>query len=135
MTLQLKHPLAFDVDRNPIAVPRQAVAWRVRLVLNGMLQTKRGGPAEPVNGPNGSPLYLEITASHSDLAKEVPMGGLYRLDAVDASLSVLTDVRPAYVEVTRHSDAVTALCLGALHGFSLPPPLPTAQETLVPVKA
>jgi hypothetical protein len=94
--MAIKHPLAFNVDREPIPVPRNAAGWRVRRVPSGSLVIKSGLEPELVVDSNGAPLYLSITASARDLNEAVSMTGLYRLDAVDADLRVLLDVEPAY---------------------------------------
>ncbi len=136
MTWQHRHPLAFTLDRDPIPLPPAAAAWRVRHVPRGSMSLRRGDAPEPVNGLDGSPLYLRLTDSRAELARQAQRGGLFRLDAVDAGLHLLRSVEPAYVEVPQTVSGdlgvVLALCDVALRLALPPPPLPRKQEALQP---
>ena len=99
MSIKLKNPLAFDLDGEPVRIPLNAWAWRVRRVENGSLAHRRGGECKVVKGADGSPLYLSLDNTLAHLSALVACGGLYRLDAVSKSLRVLREVEPMYVEV------------------------------------
>jgi hypothetical protein len=99
VSIKLKYPLAFNVDGDPVRIPSNAWAWRVRRVENGSLAHCRGGECKVVKMADGSPLYLSLENTMADLSAYVACGGLYRLDVVTQSLRVLREVEPIYVEV------------------------------------
>ena len=95
---RLEHPLAFNLEYEPVALPLGAQSWRVRYVRCGSLASRRGDAPETVLW-NGSPLYMPLSSTLADLRPRVTLDGLYRLDAVNRSLAVLDAVEPVYVEV------------------------------------
>ncbi len=137
MTWQVRHPLAFNIDHDPIQLPPAAAAWRVRYVPRGSLQLKRGESPEPVKGLDGSLLYLRLTDSPAELRKNVALSGLYRLDAVSTDLRVLADVEPAYVELVpqglTNGWVAAAYFVGEVSKCRNPAPrLPRKQEAAPP---
>lgn len=74
-----RYPLANDVDGNPLNVPPEAVAWRIR-----KLALKAGRPKLLFDAETGRPLELPIAASFSDFTESVTQSGRYRLEAIDA---------------------------------------------------
>ena len=74
------YPLANDANGNPIDVPGEAKAWRVR-----RLAKKAGRPKVIFDPESGRPLELPLTSTIDDLAAHVGESGRYRLEAVDAS--------------------------------------------------
>lgn len=73
-----KYPLARDIDGNPIQVPPNASAWRVR-----KLAAKAGRPKLIYDNETGLPLELALTASIQQLAEAVSEDGRFRLEAID----------------------------------------------------
>lgn len=74
------YPLARDADGNPINVPAEATAWRVR-----KLAAKAGRPKLLYDNDTGLPLEIPLTATVRHLADEVGEGGRFRLEAIDAA--------------------------------------------------
>jgi hypothetical protein len=72
------YPLARDVNGIPLAIPVEAVAWRVR-----KLAKRAGRPKLIFDSETGTPLELPLTASYDDLCDHVSDAGRYRLEAVD----------------------------------------------------
>ncbi|MCU1281638.1 MAG: hypothetical protein JWM53_5184 [bacterium] len=83
-------PLANDIDGNPIDVPENAVAWRVRRRLG------RGRPQSVFDPATGAQLEILLEATVDDLRPFGPGG--YRLDAIDDDGNVIEGV-VAYTEV------------------------------------
>lgn len=83
-------PLANDIDGNPIDVPENAVAWRVRRRMG------RGRPQSVFDPATGAQLEIALEATVDDLRPFGPGG--YRLDAIDDDGSVIEGV-VAYTEV------------------------------------
>lgn len=77
-TIVPTYPLARDTDGNPIDVPANATAWRVR-----KLAAKAGRPKLIYDNETGLPLELPLTASILELAEAVSEDGRFRLEAVD----------------------------------------------------
>jgi hypothetical protein len=82
--------LAFDVEGEPIDVPRDAVAWAVRRVAI------RGRPQRMYTG-QGLPLFLPITAGIEELRRTVQAEGRYFLDPVDEHQRRIAVAKTAYV--------------------------------------
>jgi len=72
------YPLACDLDGNPIQLPTNATAWRVR-----KLAAKAGRPKLIYDNETGLPLELPLTASIQQLAEAVSEDGRFRLEAID----------------------------------------------------
>ena len=72
-----RYPLALDDKGDPIAVPPEAVAWRVR-----RLTGRRGRPSALYL--DGRPLEIPIDGDVDDLEEAGCHEGRYRLEAVDA---------------------------------------------------
>ena len=72
------YPLSRDTDGNPIDVPANATAWRVR-----KLAAKAGRPKLIYDNETGLPLELPLTASIQQLAEAVSEDGRFRLEAID----------------------------------------------------
>lgn len=70
-------PLAHDPDGKPLALPPEAVGWRVRRPVGG-----RGRPRVVYNAA-GSPLRLRRSATLEDLRAAGCAPGAYHLDAID----------------------------------------------------
>lgn len=71
-------PLAFDSDGDPLDVPPDAVAWRVR-----KMAARAGRPKTIYDPETGRQLEIPLTATVNDLADAVADSGRYRLEAVD----------------------------------------------------
>jgi len=85
----------FDDDGNPIELPAEAVAWRVRRV-----PSSRGGrPVVIFRG--GRPLELELDAPVEDDLRRLIGAGRYRLDPVDESGRLIAEAPCAVVEVSK----------------------------------
>ena len=74
-----KHPLANDANGNPIVLPEEAVAWRVR-----KMASRAGRPKTIFDPETGRQLEIRIEATIDELAEHVNEAGRYRLEAVDA---------------------------------------------------
>jgi hypothetical protein len=74
-----KYPLANDVQGNPLDVPPEAVAWRVR-----KLARRAGRPKVLFDSETGRPLELPLETGFEDFAEAVNESGRYRLEPVDA---------------------------------------------------
>ena len=74
-----KYPLANDASGNPLDVPAEAVAWRVR-----KLARRAGRPKVLFDVETGRPLELPITVTYDDFIEHVNESGRFRLEAVDA---------------------------------------------------
>jgi hypothetical protein len=74
-----QYPLANDSNGNPIEIPPEAVAWRLR-----KLARRAGRPKMIYDGETGRPIELPLTIGFSDFAESVDEPGRYRLEAVDA---------------------------------------------------
>lgn len=85
------YPLANDVEGNPIRMPREAVAWRVK-----QLARRAGRPKLIFDQDTGRALELPLTVTHQDLAEHVGVSGRYRLEAIDMHGSVI----PGCVAIT-----------------------------------
>jgi hypothetical protein len=86
-----KHPLANDVHGNPLDIPREAVAWRVR-----KLARRAGRPKVLFDSETGRPLELPLETGFEDFAEAVNESGRYRLEPVDAQGRII----PGCVAVT-----------------------------------
>jgi hypothetical protein len=104
-----RNPMANNLDGDPIELPLEAVAWRVR-----RRSGKQGRPQCVYDRETGAQLEIPIEATLDDLRDYGP--GVYRLDAVDAEGRVIPGI-VAQTEVPIEeerpdpgpSDAVTAL--------------------------
>jgi hypothetical protein len=79
-------PLGRDMAGNPVDVPAEAVAWRVRRAANG-----RGRPRNVYNC-DGQQLEVALDATVEDLREAGCAPGRYRLEAIDASGRVIPGV-------------------------------------------
>jgi hypothetical protein len=131
VSVKLKYPLAFNLDGEPVRIPSNAWAWRVRRVENGSLAHRRGGACKIVKAADGSPLYVSFESTLADLSADVAHGGLYRLDAVNRSLRVLREVEPIYVEVPPKTalDRFSMMNDWSLGSKTQIPQLPRSQES------
>ena len=90
-TEEKEHPLARDINGDPVEVPAEAVAWRVR-----RRSGKQGRPQSVFDPETGTPLEIELDSGIDELR---PFGsGGYRLDGIDGSGKLIAGVT-AYVEV------------------------------------
>lgn len=91
MTKEKEYPLAKDINGDPVEIPAEAVAWRVR-----RRSGKQGRPQSVFDPETGTPLEIELDSGIDELR---PYGsGGYRLDAIDGSGKLISGVT-AYVEV------------------------------------
>jgi hypothetical protein len=74
-----KVPLANDVNGDPIYLPPEAVAWRVR-----KMAARAGRPKAIFDPETGRQLEIRIEATIGELAEAVSESGRYRLEALDA---------------------------------------------------
>src|SRR6185312_6466708 len=93
-----KHPLAFDVEGNPITLPPEAVAWRVRRGGG-----RRGRPRSVFDQETGLQLDVPLSASIDDLADRGCKPDRYRLEAVDGEGRVIPGI-VAIVELPSDED-------------------------------
>ncbi len=91
MTNEKAYPLAKDINGDPVEVPAEAVAWRVR-----RRSGKQGRPQSVFDPETGTPLEIELDSGIDEL-RAYGSGG-YRLDAIDGSGKLIAGVT-AYVEV------------------------------------
>jgi hypothetical protein len=97
-TADRQFPLAFDGDGNPIDVPAEATAWRVR-----KLARKAGRPKMIIDPDTGRPLELALTTTFEAFVEAVSASGRYRLEAVDGHGRLLTGC-VAVIEVLNDDD-------------------------------
>lgn len=91
MTNEKEYPLAKDINGDPVEIPAEAVAWRVR-----RRSGKQGRPQSVFDPETGTPLEIELDSGIDELR---PYGsGGYRLDGIDGSGKLIAGVT-AYVEV------------------------------------
>ena len=91
MTNDKEFPLAKDINGDPVEIPAEAVAWRVR-----RRSGKQGRPQSVFDPETGTPLEIELDSGIDELR---PYGsGGYRLDAIDGTGKLMAGVT-AYVEV------------------------------------
>ena len=84
---ELRYPLAFDANGNPVKVPPNARAWRVRAGGG-----KRGRPRNVFDATTGRQLEIPLGASIDDLiAANVP-ADRYLLYPVDGEGTIITGV-------------------------------------------
>jgi hypothetical protein len=93
-----EHPLAFDIDGNPIDLPLEAKAWRVRRGGG-----RRGRPRAVFDPDTGLQLDVQLSATIDDLIERGCKPGRYRLEAVDADGRVMPGL-VAVVEVSGEDD-------------------------------
>ena len=98
MTTKQQYPMAFDVDGNPITLPPEAVAWRVRRGGG-----RRGRPRSVFDQETGLQLDVPLTASIEDLADRGCKPDRYRLEAVDGDGRVIAGI-VAIVELPADED-------------------------------
>ncbi len=91
-----QYPLANGPEGNPIDVPTEAVAWRVRRGGG------RGRPRTLIDGETGRPLELPLSSTIDDMADRGCPPGRYRLEAVDAAGQAI----PGVVGITEVSEAL-----------------------------
>jgi hypothetical protein len=73
-----KVPLANDMNGDPIYLPPEAVAWRVR-----KMAARAGRPKAIFDPETGRQLEIRIEATIEELAEAVSESGRYRLEALD----------------------------------------------------
>ena len=91
MTNEKECPLAKDINGDPVEIPAEAVAWRVR-----RRSGKQGRPQSVFDPETGTPLEIELDSEIDEL-RSYGSGG-YRLDAIDGTGKLIAGVT-AYVEV------------------------------------
>ncbi len=85
------YPLARDANGNPLDVPAEAVAWRVR-----KLARKAGRPKVLFDAETGLPRELPLTSGYDDFIDQVNESGRFRLEPVDGHGRII----PGCVAVT-----------------------------------
>lgn len=93
-----RYPLAFDVNGNPVQVPPNAVAWRVRRGGG-----KRGRPRNVFDTTTGRQLEIALGASIEDLGQTNVPPGRYLLYPVDEQGAIITGI-VAVTELTESDD-------------------------------
>jgi hypothetical protein len=91
MEMTKHYPLANDANGNPLDVPADAVAWRVRRGGG-----RRGRPRIVFDNETGRQLEVPLESTIDDLVDHGCPAGRYRLEAVNAAGHVL----PGIVAVT-----------------------------------
>jgi hypothetical protein len=99
VTTKQQYPMAFDVEGNPITLPPEAVAWRVRRGGG-----RRGRPRSVFDQETGLQLDVPLTASVDDLADRGCKPDRYRLEAVDGDGRVIAGL-VAIVELPSDEEA------------------------------
>ena len=92
---EVRYPLAFDANGNPVRLPPEAVAWRVRRGGG-----KRGRPRNVFDAGTGRQLEIALGASIEDLAETNVPADRYLLYPVDAQGNII----PGLVAVTEVTD-------------------------------
>jgi hypothetical protein len=87
MEANVKYPLAFDMDGNPITMPPEATSWRVRRGGG-----RRGRPRPVFDQETGRQLEVPLEATIEDLIDAGCKPDRYRLEAVDADGRLIPDV-------------------------------------------
>ena len=88
---ELRYPLAFDANGNPVKVPAQARAWRVRRGGG-----KRGRPRNVFDATTGRQLEIPLGASIDDLIATNAPSDRYLLYPVDGEGAII----PGIIAVT-----------------------------------
>src|SRR4051795_1901004 len=91
---EARYPLAFDSNGNPVKVPENAVAWRVRRGGG-----RRGRPRNVFDASTGRQLEIALGASIEDLMETNVPADRYLLYPVDAQGSLIPGI-VAVTEVT-----------------------------------
>jgi len=99
-TASAPYPLAFGVDGDPLDVPAEAVAWRVKRA------GRRGRPRPVFDCETGRQLELPLTSTIDDLVEAGCPADRYRLEAVDAEGRAIPGVI-AYCEVAADDEENT----------------------------
>lgn len=81
---QSPYPLAHDAEGNPLTVPPEAVAWRVRRGGG-----RRGRPRHVFNPETGLQLDIPLTSTIDDLIDRGCNSDRYRLEAIDQDGRIL----------------------------------------------
>jgi hypothetical protein len=92
---ETRYPLAYDANGNPLQVPNNAVAWRVRRGGG-----KRGRPRNVFDASTGRQLELALGASIDDLIETNVHPDRYLLYPIDGQGSII----PGIVAVTEVPD-------------------------------
>ena len=95
---ELRYPLAFDANGNPVKVPAHARAWRVRRGGG-----KRGRPRNVFDATTGRQLEVPLGASIDDLIATNVQADRYLLYPVDAEGAIIPGVI-AVTEVPESDD-------------------------------
>ena len=90
----MKYPLANDVNGNPIDVPENASAWRVRRAPVGT-----GRPQNVYDPESGRQLEIPLDATLEHLRQCGCGAGRYRLEAVDGESKAIPGI-VAFTELT-----------------------------------
>jgi hypothetical protein len=95
---EARYPLAFDSNGNPVKVPENAVAWRVRRGGG-----RRGRPRNVFDAETGRQLEIPLGASIDDLIDAGCPVDRYLLYPIDAEAKVI----PGIIAVTEITEGVT----------------------------
>jgi hypothetical protein len=101
-TNEPRYPLANDSNGNPLDLPPEAAAWRVR-----KLARKAGRPKMIYDGETGRPLELPLAISFADFGESVNDAGRYRLEAVDGQGRLLSGCIAVVEVIFDDEDGVT----------------------------
>src|ERR1700694_5391959 len=87
VTTKVQYPLAFDADGNPLTVPPEAKAWRVRRGGG-----RRGRPRSVFDPETGLQLDMPLGCTIEDLIDRGCVPDRYRLEAVDEEGRIIAGV-------------------------------------------
>src|SRR4051812_37653663 len=82
-----KYPLAFDVNGDPLEVPPEAVAWRVRRGGG-----RRGRPRAVFDQDTGRQMEIPLHSTIDELVERGCPPDRYRLEAVDVEGRILPEI-------------------------------------------
>lgn len=99
MTTKTQYPLSFDADGNPLTLPPEAVAWRVRRGGG-----RRGRPRSVFDPETGLQLDMPLGSTIEDLIDRGCVADRYRLEAVDGDGRIIPGI-VAICEVPQTEEA------------------------------
>src|SRR5215831_14631850 len=101
-----RYPLAYDLHGDPLDVPAEAVAWRVRRASG-----RPGRPQNVYDPETGRQLEIPLESTVDDLRDHGCGPGRYRLEAVDREGKAIVGV-VAFTEVVNGEDPDSSVAPG-----------------------